>query len=84
MEVDGMKLKRIFLTALATSMLVGITTTPAPVEATDFSGQEDKYMKLCSSSNLSSSNLQTCKEFNTYLKEKNQDFCLWMSSARKF
>ena len=77
-----MKLKRIFLTALATSMLVGITTTPAPVEATDFSGQEDKYMKLCSSSNLSSSNLQTCKEFNTYLKEKNQDLKEQVSNSK--
>ncbi|WRK52581.1 hypothetical protein SD457_19955 [Coprobacillaceae bacterium CR2/5/TPMF4] len=63
-------------------MLVGITTTPAPVEATDFSGQEDKYMKLCSSSNLSSSNLQTCKEFNTYLKEKNQDLKEQVSNSK--
>lgn len=73
MEVDAMKLKKVFLTALATTTLVGISSTPATVEATDFSQQEDKYMELCSSSNLSSSNLQTCREFNTYLKKKNND-----------
>lgn len=66
-------MKKVFITALGVCTVLSLTFIPTPVEATDFSGQEDKYMKLCSSSNLSNSNLNTCKEFNTYLKNKNKE-----------
>lgn len=54
---------------LATSLLVTISS----VKATDFAGQEDKYMEICASSTLSKSDESVCKEFNSYLKEKNKD-----------
>ena len=65
-------MKKVFVTALGVCTMLSLVTIPTPVQATDFSGQEDKYMKLCSSSNLSTNNLNTCKEFNTYLKKKNK------------
>lgn len=40
------------------------------VQAIDFSKDESKYMTLCSSTNITSSNKSTCEEFNAYLKEK--------------
>ena len=42
---------------------------PIDVHATDFEGQEDKYIKICSS-NLTNSNKKVCQEFNKYLKKK--------------
>lgn len=64
-------IKRISLFCLALTMLV--TSAPNNVKATDFDGQEDKYIKLCSSSKLTNSQQNTCKNFNKYLKEKNKD-----------
>lgn len=66
-------MKKIFISALGVCTILTLLVSPAPIKATDFEGQEDKYMKICSSSNLSNSNLNTCKEFNTYLKKKNKD-----------
>lgn len=45
----------------------------SPVAADEFDGNESKYMTLCSSSNLSSSNKSTCEAFNKYLKTKNSE-----------
>ena len=75
-------MKKIFITALGVCTVLSLTFVPTPVAATDFSGQEDKYMKLCSSSNLSSSNLNTCKEFNTYLKNKNKELKSQVSDSK--
>lgn len=66
-------MKKIFISALGACTVLTLLVSPASIKATDFEGQEDKYMKICSSSNLSNSNLNTCKEFNTYLKKKNKD-----------
>ncbi len=66
-------MKKLFISALGACTVLTLLVSPAPIKATDFEGQEDKYMKICSSSNLSNSNLNTCKEFNTYLKKKNKD-----------
>ena len=43
------------------------------VQAEDFKGQEEKYIKLCSSSKLTDKQQKTCQEFNTYLKDKNKE-----------
>ena len=43
-----------------------------PVEAIDFSKDENKYMSLCASGSLTNSNKKTCEAFNSYLKEKNK------------
>ncbi len=58
---------------LLTFMMVVSMVKSKPVEAINFNGQESKYMKICSSHNLSTSNYNTCKEFNAYLKKKNKD-----------
>ncbi|WP_296875208.1 C40 family peptidase [Thomasclavelia sp.] len=77
-----MNIKKVFLSTITAGMLIGATYTPAKIEATNFAGQEDKYMELCSSSNLSSSNLSKCKEFNTYLKQKNKDLQSSINSSK--
>ena len=51
-------------------------------QTTDFEGQEDKYMKICASSNLSDSNVNTCREFNSYLKKKNKDLTSQINSTK--
>lgn len=66
-------MKKLFISALGVCTILSLFVSSAPVKATDFEGQEDKYMKICSSSNLSNSNLNTCRDFNTYLKKKNKD-----------
>lgn len=75
-------MKKVFVTALGVCTMLSLVTIPTPVQATDFSGQEDKYMKLCSSSNLSTNNLNTCKEFNTYLKNKNKELKSQVSDSK--
>lgn len=66
-------MKKLLISALGACTVLTLAVSTAPLKATDFEGQEDKYMKICASSNLSNSNLNTCKEFNTYLKKKNKD-----------
>ena len=39
-------------------------------------------MKICSSSNLSDSNVNTCREFNSYLKKKNKNLTNQVNSAK--
>lgn len=51
---------------LLSSMLI-----PQPVNAYKFAGKESYYIKLCSSSKLSSKNKNVCTSFNSYLKKKN-------------
>ncbi|RHM59126.1 MULTISPECIES: C40 family peptidase [Coprobacillaceae] len=58
---------------LLTGMMMFSLCPINQVKAVNFEGQEDQYMKICSSSNLNSSNYNTCKEFNTYLKKKNKE-----------
>lgn len=75
-------MKKLFISALGVCTILTLVVSPAPLKATDFEGQEDKYMKICSSSNLSNSNLNTCKEFNAYLKKKNKDLKNQVSDAK--
>lgn len=53
------------------------------VHATNFAGQESKYIKLCSSSNLTTKQQKTCKEFNTYLYNKNKKLNEESKEAKK-
>lgn len=64
-------MKKTIIGVLSLCMITTILYSSNPVKAIDFSGQEDKYMKLCSSSTLSKNDESTCKSFNSYLKEKN-------------
>lgn len=66
-----MKIKRFIIGLMSCAMVIGIVTYGQDVNAIDFSKEESKYMTLCSSSQLTNSNKETCENFNTYLKEKN-------------
>lgn len=65
-------MKKLGISFLAFCSVFAMSLFPIDVHATDFEGQEDKYIKICSS-NLTNSNKKVCQEFNKYLKEKNQD-----------
>lgn len=65
-------MKKLGISFLAFYSVFAMSLFPIDVHATDFEGQEDKYIKICSS-NLTNSNKKVCQEFNKYLKEKNQD-----------
>lgn len=54
-----------------------------PVYAVDFSKNEQKYIKLCSSSSLTNANKKTCEEFNEYLSKKNSDLKKEISETKK-
>lgn len=77
-----MNKKTVSLFTLALVLFLSVTCS-SHVYATDFEGQEDKYIKLCSSSSLSSSKQKTCKEFNTYLSQKNKKLKEEAAQAKK-
>lgn len=64
-------MKKSFISMICFTLLVSIFCSTSQVHAVNFEGQESKYMKLCSSKSLSNSNYNTCKQFNSYLKKKN-------------
>lgn len=66
-----MKVKKYIIGLMTCSMLLGVGYFQ-PVEAIDFSKDENKYMSLCASGSLTNSNKKTCEAFNSYLKEKNK------------
>ena len=68
-----MKLKKSISSLLALTIFLSTYSGIIQVKAIDFEGNEDKYMNLCSSSNMSRSNKSTCDQFNKYLKQKNKD-----------
>ena len=68
-----MKIKKYVIGILAGTMITSTLYTVKPVAAIDFSKNEEKYMKLCSSGNLTNSNKSTCESFNKYLKNKNKE-----------
>ena len=53
------------------SLCMVFTLVVTNVNSTNFEGKEDKYIKICSSTTLAKSKKSICKEFNTYLKNKN-------------
>lgn len=75
-------MKRIIISILTLCMTSSFIFIPQNVYATDFEGQEDKYIKICSSTTLAKSKKQTCKEFNTYLKKKNSELKKEISSSK--
>lgn len=75
-------MKKLFISALGVCTILTLVVSPSSIKATDFEGQEDKYMKICASSNLSDSNVNTCREFNSYLKKKNKDLTSQINSTK--
>ena len=65
-------MKKMVLSFLAITSIFAMTLSSTTVNAVDFSKNESKYIKLCSSSSLSS-NKKTCEEFNKYLSKKNKE-----------
>ena len=63
-----MKIKKSISTILVLSIFTTTYSNALPIKAVDFEGNENKYMNLCSSSNISNSNKSTCEQFNKYLK----------------
>lgn len=68
-----MQMKKYVIGILAGTMITSMLYTVQPVAAIDFSKNEEKYMQLCSSGNLTNSNKSTCESFNNYLKNKNKE-----------
>lgn len=66
-------MKKLTIGLLSSSLLLGLVISANTSYATDFVGQEDKYISLCKSTRLSKNDQDTCKEFNDYLKNKNDD-----------
>lgn len=66
-------MKKNKLLPIVLSALLVVTLSPSYVKADDFAGQEDHYIELCSSENLTAANKKTCESFNAYLKQKNKD-----------
>lgn len=64
-------MKKILVTIIAICLL--IVCFPNNVSADDFADDEDYYYTLCSSSTLSSSQIDTCRDFSSYLTEKSDD-----------
>ena len=64
-------MKKSLISMICFTLLVSFFCSTSQVHAVNFEGQEDKYMKLCSSKSLSNNNYNTCKQFNSYLKKKN-------------
>lgn len=65
--------KKITSFLLASSLIISVFSISLyETHAENFAGQESKYIKLCSSSNLTTKQQKTCKEFNTYLNDKNK------------
>lgn len=61
-------MKKLLVSILAICLL--IVCFPSNVSADDFADNEDHYYELCSSSTLSSSQINTCREFSSYLSDK--------------
>ncbi len=67
-----MNKKKISIGLITFSLIATCSLTTLITQAEDFAGKEDKYIKLCSSSKLTNKQQETCKEFNTYLSNKNK------------
>lgn len=64
-------MKKIVIGLLAVCTTFTCMCTSSTVKAIDFSKKESYYIKLCSSSSLTTSNKSVCEEFNRYLSKKN-------------
>lgn len=78
-----MKIKKTISTILVLSIFTTTYSSMLPVKAIDFEGNENKYMNLCSSSNISNSNKSTCEQFNNYLKKKNKDLTAQLANQKE-
>ncbi len=66
-------MKKIIISLVSLSLVVTIVSF-STVKANDFAENEEKYMELCSSTSLSTSQIDTCRDFNSYLEQKSDTF----------
>ena len=76
-------MKKTLLCFLAICSILSITIIANSVNAIDFSKNEEKYIKLCSSSSLTNANKETCEQFNAYLSKKNKELKNEISETQK-
>ena len=69
----GDPMRKVIFTIISLCLTLTLISSASQVQAIDFSGQEDKYIEICSSSSLAKSQESTCKQFNKYLKEKQSE-----------
>lgn len=76
-------MKKIVISFVTICSFLAMTFYASPVYAIDFSKNEAKYIKLCSSSSLTNSNKKTCEDFNEYLSKKNSELKKEISETKK-
>lgn len=76
-------MKKLVISFVTICSVFAMTFYTNPVYAVDFSKNEQKYIKLCSSSSLTNANKKTCEEFNEYLSKKNSDLKKEISETKK-
>lgn len=76
-------MKKTFLSLITICSMLTVSIYRTPVMAIDFSKDESKYIKLCSSSSLTKANKETCEEFNEYLSKKNKNLKEEIADTKK-
>lgn len=76
-------MKKIVMSLLAVCSICSLSLYSHPVSAIDFSKDENKYIKICSSSSLSRSQESTCRSFNSYLEKKNKNLKADIASSKQ-
>ncbi|MEG0367507.1 MAG: hypothetical protein RR585_11775, partial [Coprobacillus sp.] len=76
-------MKKTLLSLITICSMLTISIYRSPVMAIDFSKDENKYIKLCSSSSLTNANKATCEDFNEYLSKKNQNLKEEIADTKK-
>lgn len=75
-------MKKLTITVLSSTLIAGLIISANTSYANNFVGHEDKYIELCKSTNLSANDQDTCRDFNEYLKTKNEDLGKQISDTR--
>ena len=78
-----MQIKKYLVGVITGALLVSMTYSIQQVDAIGFSKDEEKYMKICSSGQLTDSNKSTCESFNKYLKNKNKELASQLAKQKK-
>lgn len=76
-------MKKLSISLLTLCLIFSTIIFMQPIKAIDFSKNEEKYIKLCSSSSLTNANKKICEQFNTYLSQKNKDLKEEINSTKK-
>lgn len=66
-------MKKIAFYGVSACLSLSLFAIVSPLQATNFEGKEEEYMKKCASATLSNSDKDVCTEFNNYLKDKNDE-----------